>query len=217
MFVKICGVTTVADALGAVEAGADAVGLNFVPTSRRFLTLESAARIADAVKGRTRIVGVVANVSLAELVRLGERCDIDLWQLNGEESPDEVRICLPRAFKAARIGGAEDVVRAAGYPGEFLLVDAKLEGHLGGTGQRFDWGLVTGLARERRLILAGGLTPENVSEAVAQVRPWGVDVASGVELPSDPRRKDPELMRRFVAAARAAQSPGITLPPHTGR
>ena len=204
MFVKICGVTTVADALGAVEAGADAVGLNLIPSSRRCLGLETAAAIAAAIRGRTRRIGVVANVPAAELVRLGAQCDIDLWQLTGEESPEQVRACLPRAFKAARIGGAGDVARAASYPGEFILVDAKLEGQLGGTGHRFDWGLVTELARERRLILAGGLTPENVAEAVTRVRPWGVDVASGVELPGDPRRKDAELMRRFVAAARAA-------------
>jgi phosphoribosylanthranilate isomerase len=204
VFVKICGVTTVADALGAVEAGADAVGLNFIPSSRRRVGLETASAIAGAIRGRTQRVGVVANLPAAELVRLGEQCDIDLWQLTGEESPEQVRACLPRAFKAARIGGAEDVTRAASYPGELILVDAKVEGELGGTGHSFDWRLVTGLARERRLILAGGLTPENVSEAVTLVHPWGVDVASGVELPGDPRRKDPELMRRFVAAARAA-------------
>jgi phosphoribosylanthranilate isomerase len=204
VFVKICGVTTVADALGAVDAGADAVGLNFIPSSRRCLTLETASAIAGAVGGRAQRIGVVADLGAEQLVRLGEQCDIDLWQLTGQESPDEVRACLPRAFKAARIGGAEDVARAASYPGEFILVDAKVEGELGGTGHSFDWGLVTGLARERRLILAGGLTPENVSGAVTAVRPWGVDVASGVEMPGDPRRKHPELMRRFVAAARAA-------------
>jgi phosphoribosylanthranilate isomerase len=151
---------------------------------------------------------VVANVGPAELVRLGEECDIDLWQLTGEESPEQfrqLRLSVPQAFKAARIGGAEDVARADEYPGVILLVDTKVEGHLGGTGHRFDWGLVTGLARERHLILAGGLTPENVTEAVTRVRPWGVDVASGVEMPGDPRRKDRELMRRFVEAARAVR------------
>jgi phosphoribosylanthranilate isomerase len=205
VFVKICGVTTVADALGAVEAGADAVGLNFIASSRRRLTLESARAIARAIGPGARRIGVVADVAPAELVRLGKECDIDLWQLTGEESPEDVRACLPRAFKATRIRGAEDVVRAAEYPGEFILVDAKVEGQLGGTGHRFDWGLVTGLAAERRLILAGGLTPENVTEAVARVRPWGVDVASGVETPGDPRRKDQELMRRFVEAARSVR------------
>jgi phosphoribosylanthranilate isomerase len=204
LFVKICGVTTVADALGAAEAGADAVGLNLIPSSRRCVTLETASAIARAVGGRAKRIGVVADLGPEQLVRLGEQCDVDLWQLTGQESPEDVRACLPRAFKAARIGGAEDVVRAASYPGEVILVDAKVEGELGGTGRRFDWALVRGLARERRLILAGGLTPENVSEAVTEVRPWGVDVASGVELPGDPRRKDAELMRRFVAAARAA-------------
>jgi phosphoribosylanthranilate isomerase len=205
VFVKICGVTTVADALGAVAAGADAVGLNFIPSSRRCLTAETARAIARAIQGRAQRIGVVANVSPAELVRLGEQCGIDLWQLTGEESPEAVRACLPRAFKATRIGGAEDVVLAARFPGELILVDAKVEGQLGGTGRRFDWELVTTLAAERRLILAGGLTPENVTEAVTRVHPWGVDVASGVEVSGDPRRKDPELMRRFVEAARAGR------------
>jgi phosphoribosylanthranilate isomerase len=204
VFVKICGVTTVADALGAVAAGADAVGLNFIPTSRRCLTLEAAYAIAGAVGERAQRIGVVADLGAAELARLGERCGIDLWQLTGQESPEDVEARLPRAFKATRIAGVEDVERAARYPGELILVDAKVEGQLGGTGHRFDWGLVTGLARRRRLILAGGLTPENVAEAVTLVRPWGVDVATGVEMPGDPRRKDPELVRRFVAAARAA-------------
>jgi phosphoribosylanthranilate isomerase len=204
VFVKVCGVTTVDDALAAAESGADAVGLNFIPSSRRHLSLASARTIARALAGRVQRIGVVADASPGELDLLGAECDVDLWQLAGDESPEDVRACLPRAFKAARIGTREDVVRAAGYPGELILVDAKVEGHLGGSGQRFDWGLVTELAAARRLILAGGLTPENVAEAVMRVRPWGVDVATGVEVPGDPRRKDPELLRRFVLAARSA-------------
>ncbi len=203
MFVKICGVTNVADALDAVVAGADAVGINLIPSSRRCVTLESARLISRAVGDRARRIGVVANTGPAELVRLARLCELDLWQLCGSESLAEVGACLPGAFKAVHIGDAGDVQAAARYPGELLLVDAKVNGELGGTGQSFDWGLVAGLARARHLILAGGLTPDNVSAAVARVHPWGVDVASGVETPGDPRRKDLELMRRFVAAVRS--------------
>ncbi|HKO90514.1 MAG TPA: hypothetical protein VJU61_05145, partial [Polyangiaceae bacterium] len=103
-------------------------------------------------------------------------------------------------------GSAQDVALAQAFPGQPLLVDAKVEGQLGGTGRCIDWPLVVPLARSRELILAGGLTPENVADAVRQVQPWGVDTASGVEVSNDPRRKDAALMRRFVAAARAAAS-----------
>jgi phosphoribosylanthranilate isomerase len=110
------------------------------------------------------------------------------------------------------VGSAQDIELARTFPGHPLLVDAKVEGQLGGTGRCIDWPLVVPLARSRALILAGGLTPENVAEAVRLVQPWGVDTASGVEVAADPRRKDAERMRRFVQAARGAAS-GVHAPP----
>jgi phosphoribosylanthranilate isomerase len=206
VFVKVCGVTSVADALGVVEAGVDAVGLNLVPSSRRRISREMAREISEAVRGRVLRIGVVADLPPGELWTLREYCQLDRWQLVGHEPEAMVENLLPHAFKAVRIGTPLDLDQAASYPGEWLLVDAKVEGQLGGTGQTLDWDLVAPLARKRKLILAGGLTPENVAEAVGRVSPWGVDVASGVELLGDPRRKDQDRVRRFVQAARSRSS-----------
>lgn len=203
MFVKLCGVTSIADAVGAAEAGADAVGLNLVPSSRRRIEPKEARQISQALRGRVLRVGVVADMPPKELWSLREYCELDCWQLVGQESPAVLESLLPHAFKAVRIGTPLDIDQAASYPGEWLLVDAKVEGQLGGTGQTLDWDLVAPLAQRRRLILAGGLTPENVTEAVGRVHPWGVDVASGVEVRGDPRQKDHEQMRRFIQAVRS--------------
>jgi phosphoribosylanthranilate isomerase len=159
--------------------------------------------VREAVEGRAEVVAVVADRSPGELSELRERTGIAWLQLHGNESPAIVRALLPHAYKAARIATAGDVADARAFPGERLLVDAKVPGELGGTGHRFDWKLVVELAVERRVVLAGGLTPENVAEAVRTVRPFGVDVASGVE-GTDPRKKDPERIARFIQAARSA-------------
>jgi phosphoribosylanthranilate isomerase len=200
-WVKICGVTSVADARAAVSAGASALGLNFVPASRRRIDESTALEIAKAVRGRVELVGVVADLGTAALLELAERLQLDWLQLHGDESAAQAA-ALPRAFKAIAVETASDVARADGYPGERILVDAKSPGALGGTGHVFDWSLVVEVAKRRQLILAGGLTPENVATAVARVAPFGVDVASGVELPGNPRQKEPDLMRRFVEQAR---------------
>jgi phosphoribosylanthranilate isomerase len=203
LFVKVCGVTSVEDALVAVEAGATAIGVNFVASSKRLVDVATGRAVREAVGERAEVIAVVADRSPSELSELRERTGITWLQLHGNESPDAVRALLPDAYKAARIATAGDVADARAFPGERLLVDAKVPGALGGTGHRFDWKLVVGLAAERRVVLAGGLTPENVGEAVRVVRPFGVDVASGVE-GADPRKKDPARIARFVQAARSA-------------
>ncbi len=200
-WVKICGITNVADARDAVDAGASALGLNFVPSSRRYIDEATAREIADAVRGQVELVAVVADQSSAALRALAERVGVDALQLHGQESPEQIRE-LPRAFKALGIATPEDVQRAAAFSGERLLLDAKAPGLLGGSGQAFDWSLVIELARQRPVILAGGLSPENVAAAVASVAPYGVDVASGVEQPGNPRRKDALRVRRFIENAR---------------
>jgi phosphoribosylanthranilate isomerase len=202
--VKICGVTTIEDALVCVDAGASAIGLNFVPSSPRCVDASRAREIADAIAGRALVVGVVAVLELEELERLREAAGLGCLQLHGDESPELVRALLPHAYKAVRVGSASDVARAELYPGEYLLVDAKVQGLLGGTGQRVEPALVADLARRRKLTLAGGLTPRNVRSAIHAVRPHTVDVASGVERAGDPRRKDEAAVRAFVAEARAA-------------
>jgi phosphoribosylanthranilate isomerase len=125
-------------------------------------------------------------------------------QLHGAESSEELELLLPNAYKAVAIAGPEDVARASEYGGERLLVDAKVPGELGGTGARFDWSLAVPLTKRRDLIVAGGLTPENVAEAMRALSPFGVDVASGVEMRQNPRAKDPAKLSAFVAAVRAA-------------
>jgi phosphoribosylanthranilate isomerase len=149
-------------------------------------------------------VGVVADVPTDRLRELRERTGCDVFQLHGAETPEQVSALGALAFKALRIAGAADVERARAYPGDRLLVDAWVPGALGGTGESFDWELLGDLPAQRRLVLAGGLRPDNVAAAVRRVRPYGVDVASGVERGS-PRLKDLELVSAFIRAARAAE------------
>jgi phosphoribosylanthranilate isomerase len=200
--VKICGVTSVADALDCVRLGADSIGLNFVAASPRLIDHPTARSIVEAVRGRTHVVGVVADMPIPEMRELKNRIGIDCIQLHGSESPEVVRSMLPHAFKALRVGGRQDLAPIDQMPGRDILVDSKANGVLGGTGTVFDWTYVTEIARRRRLTLAGGLTPDNVGAAVLAVRPWCVDTASGVE--SDCRHKDLVKVKAFIEAVRAA-------------
>lgn len=200
--VKICGVTTPDDARACVELGASAIGVNFVSSSPRSIDVATARAVADAVHAtgtKAIVVGVVAGKSVDELRALVRDAGLDCLQLHGEESPADVEALLPHAYKAVRIATAADVDLARTFPGDHVLVDAKVEGVLGGSGAVFDWALVADLARERRLTLAGGLHPGNVAAAVNAVRPYCVDVASGVE--SAPGVKDLAKVRAFIAAA----------------
>jgi phosphoribosylanthranilate isomerase len=198
--IKICGVTTADQAQACVDAGVDAVGVNFVPSSARRVHDEDAQAIVRAVQGRALVVAVVANRTVDEMRMLRERTGVDCLQLHGDEPASDLVALLPHAYKAVRVAVDEDVSTADATPGDYVMVDAKVEGALGGTGHVFDWGLVVGLAKRRRVVLAGGLTPENVSAAIRRVHPWCVDVASGVE--SSPGVKDMPRVRAFVKAVR---------------
>jgi phosphoribosylanthranilate isomerase len=198
--VKVCGVTTVADAVACAELGVDAIGLNFVPASPRCVSVATAREIARAVP-TTLVVGVVANLGVDAMRALVDDAALGCLQLHGDESPDELTQLLPHAYKAIRIASPADVERARSYPGDYILVDAKVDGALGGTGATFDWSLVRALAAERKLTLAGGLTPENAARAIAVVKPFCVDVASGVE--SSPGIKDRAKVRAFLDAAKS--------------
>ena len=204
MWVKICGVTTVDDAVACVLAGADAIGVNLVASSPRCVDAERAREIARAVAERASVIGIVANASDEAMRALLMQSELTLLQLHGDETPKALAGLLPLAYKAVRIGTREDAVLAARYGGDTLLVDAKVEGALGGTGATFDWSLVADLARARKIILAGGLNPENVEAAARAVKPYGVDVASGVEKKSDPRAKDLDRVRAFIERAKGA-------------
>jgi len=204
-FVKICGITSVEDALLAIAAGADALGLNFVPSSKRVVDIATAAHIAASVGDLVELVAVVADRSADELEGLREATGIRWLQLHGAETPVDLEAVQPEAFKAVAIGDSSDIARAATYGGERLLLDAKSpKGELGGTGMRFDWSLAKPLVESRQVILAGGLYPDNVSEAIRTLKPFGVDVASGVELAQNPRKKHEGLLRSFVYAVRSA-------------
>jgi len=201
-WIKICGVTSVQDAEHVVRSGANAIGLNFIHGSKRRLTFEQARPIIDALRGRIELVAVVANPTDSEVSELREGLGIEWLQLHGDEPAARVSRLLPSAFKAVAIEDAGDARKAASFPGERLLVDTKVSGASGGTGKVFDWQLVTDLAKSRQLILAGGLTPQNVAASVRVLAPYGVDVASGVEFV--PGVKDPELVTAFVLAVRSA-------------
>jgi phosphoribosylanthranilate isomerase len=146
----------------------------------------------------------VADLDLDVMRALVRDAELDCLQLHGDESPETLAALLPHAYKATRIAGAEDVLHARAYPGGHLLVDAKVPGVLGGSGTAFDWTLVRELATERHVTLAGGLDPDNVARAIREVRPFCVDVASGVERAGAPGEKDLARVRAFVDAARRA-------------
>lgn len=199
--VKVCGITRVEDAVLAVEVGAEMIGLNFVPSSPRCVSAERAREIRAAVARRAEIIGVVANLDVATMLSLRTEAQLDALQLHGDEPPLVFEKLSRSDYKAVRVLDERDVELARSYPGARILVDAKVPGVLGGSGHVFDWTLVSELARQRRLLLAGGLTPRNVAEAVQLVHPWGVDVASGVE--NAPGVKVRAEVFAFVRAARA--------------
>lgn len=202
--VKICGVTEPANALAAVELGADYLGLNFYPGSPRFVETGRALEIASAVAGRVPLVGVFVNTPAAEIEEISGRVGLDLVQLSGDEGPEAVAPFAGRAIKAFRTGGLPDREEIASYGALWgVLIDAPHGSLYGGTGAAWDYGSVRQGAPER-LFLAGGLGPDNVRRAVETARPWGVDVCSRVE--SAPGLKDPELLLRLFLEVRHGET-----------
>jgi phosphoribosylanthranilate isomerase len=197
--IKICGIVHPDDAAAAVDAGADLIGLNFVPGSPRRLSLDVAEQIASRVAGQVERVAVFQNASWDEIERVTRRVDIERVQLHGEETEQDVELLDYPVIKAVR--GA-DREAAQTYPGTLLLLDHPTRG--GGQGQAWNWADAAALIAEGvDIILAGGLTPDNVAQALddlGDLLPWGVDVATGVE--GEAYRKDPARMRAFVEAVR---------------
>ena len=206
--VKICGIKTLKDALAAIEAGADYLGFNFYPKSVRFIEKSACAEITSVLKREhphIKLVGVFVNSSVEEIQDILQTCQLDLVQLHGDETPEIFAQLAPYAFRAFR-GIPES---NAGYERNevpSMLIDAAVKGVYGGSGVTVDWAAAAELAKKYPLLLAGGLTPENVADAVRQVRPWGVDVASGVE--SVPGEKDAEKMSAFVKAVKQTMDDG---------
>ncbi len=202
--IKICGLKTLPDALAAVEAGADLLGFNFYPKSVRFIEIEACARITAVLRRdhpSVQLVGVFVNSSVGEIERTLEACFLDLAQLSGDESPALCEALQGKAFKAFHGIPSTAVQPYSRSSAPAFLVDGAAPGAYGGTGIAADWSAAAELARQYPLLLAGGLKPDNVAEAVVQVKPWGVDVASGVE--TGPGRKDAVKMRAFVDAVRS--------------
>ncbi len=205
MRVKFCGMTTTDDAVEAARLGAWAIGLNHHPGSPRFCGPAVAVEIAAAVRRRVEVVGVFVNPTLDELARAAENESLTMIQLHGGEGAAFCREAARRTgckvIKAIRVRSTADVRAAEAFRTDFHLLDAYRPGTPGGTGESFDWEFLASRRSEVPLILAGGLTPENVDEAVATVRPYAVDVASGVE--SEPGVKDHALMAEFLDRAQA--------------
>jgi phosphoribosylanthranilate isomerase len=203
--IKICGITTVEDARLAVGAGADLIGLNFVPGSPRQLEIARAVEIAEAVAGEVERVALFRDEDPAEIERVLRRVEVERVQLHGDESPEEVEAMDLPVIKALRGADREAAER---YPGTILLLDHPTAG--GGRGQSWPWSdAMPLLADGYDLILAGGLAPDNVGQALAELGdllPWGVDVATGVE--GEGYRKDPDKIAAFIRAVREAEDAG---------
>lgn len=214
--IKFCGIARLQDAEQAAELGAWAVGMIFWPGSARRCAMEEAAAIAGALKRRTELAGVFVDAHLDEVAATAEALELTLVQLHGDEGPaycaEVARRTGAKVIKAARVRDRADVRALHAFAAtDFHLLDAYSPDRPGGTGETFAWELASEHARDRPLILSGGLTAENVGEAIAAVRPFAVDVASGVEV--EPGVKDHAKMAAFAAAVRAT----ATAPAEPGR
>jgi len=200
--VKICGVTTVEDARAAVDAGADMIGLNFYPGSRRFVTLERAREIVAVIPRSVWRVGVFVDAERAQIEHVRRELALDAIQLHGDEEPSLCRGFDVPVIRAVHLREAGDAARAlAAYDADLVLCEGDAGAAHGGAGARFDWEWARVVPSEK-LVVAGGITPENVAAAVRALRPFAVDAASGVEIA--PGVKDPARMAALVAHAKAA-------------
>ena len=206
--VKVCGITNAEDALAAVEAGADALGFIFYEKSPRYVVPAVAANIIAELPPLVTPVGVFVNEGLATVRSIMDTCGLAMAQLHGDENVSYCRELARPAMKALRLRDRGSLLALAEYQGRGgvrgFVLDTFSELSYGGTGQITDWGLAAEVAKSAPLLLAGGLTPDNVTEAIRTVRPYGVDVSSGVE--SAPGKKDHAKMRAFVDAVRVVSS-----------
>ncbi|MBF0195095.1 MAG: phosphoribosylanthranilate isomerase [Magnetococcales bacterium] len=200
--IKICGFTHEDDLRVAINAGVDAIGLVFYPPSPRSVTLEQGAKLVAKLPPFVTVTGLFVNASREEIVAACSKCKLDIIQLHGDELPNDCLDLPRRVIKAARIKTKDDFNGLDKYPISGLLLDAKVKGLYGGSGESFDWSLLSSYDAPAPLILAGGLNPDNVAHAVRQVRPYGVDVSSGVE--SIPGRKDRTKIIRFIQEVKQA-------------
>jgi len=200
--VKVCGIRRLADALAAIDLGADFLGFNFWPGTPRRIEPAKAKNIIAKVRGRAKIVGVFVNQSLAEVNAIVDALGLDYAQLHGEEPPDFCAAVHAPVIKALRLGSAKDMAACKGYRKVIWLVDSKTK-KFGGSGLSPDWKLAKKAgAKLGKILLAGGLNAENVGDAIQMVGPWAVDVASGVE--KSPGVKDRAKLNKFFEAVKNA-------------
>jgi phosphoribosylanthranilate isomerase len=216
--IKFCGITNLADARRATQAGAWAIGLIFWPHSPRRCEPEVAAEIAAELKRRVEVVGVFVNPTLDQVADAAESIELTMLQLHGDEGPafcaEAARRTGCKVIKAARVRSGAEIQAVSVFHTDFHLLDSHAPGMPGGTGETFSWELVRAHGRHIPVILSGGLTPANVGKAIAAVHPFAVDVASGVE--RAPGRKDPRKLDAFaqaVAEAHAPPPPAVHAPP----
>jgi phosphoribosylanthranilate isomerase len=209
--IKFCGTTSLEDAEMAVSAGAWAIGLIFWPGSPRRCTLDDAAEIAAAVKRRVEVVGVFFNPTLDEVARIADAVGLTILQLHGEEGPsfcaEAARRTGCKVIKVARVHSGADIQALETFHTDYHLLDSYDPGMPGGTGETFAWEIARAHSDSTPLILSGGLTPDNVAEAIELVAPFAVDVASGVEL--EPGRKDPDKLQAFAGAVRSTAATAV--------
>jgi phosphoribosylanthranilate isomerase len=201
--VKICGITSAADGIAAAEAGADALGFMFHEPSPRNVPLKTATEIASQLPAFIIKVGVFVNAPEELVLRAIGECGLNILQFHGDETPEYCALFPVMVLKAFRIKDAESLKRLPDYPTDAWLLDAHVSDKQGGTGEKFNWDIAVEAQKlGRPIFLAGGLTPENVADAVRKVRPYGVDVSSGVE--ASPGKKDHAKVRAFIQAAKGA-------------
>jgi phosphoribosylanthranilate isomerase len=195
--IKICGLTNLDDARIACKLGADFLGFIFVPESKRHVTSDQVAEITRALPDTARRVGVFRDEPVEFVLDTMKKCRLDIAQLHGAENAEFAkRIGLDRCWKVFTLESDDDCARAIDFPSATVLVDSLVAGQSGGTGVTCDWSLAARVAASRPTVLAGGLTPDNVLEAIQAVKPFAVDVSSGVEC--EPGRKDPVKLKRFI-------------------
>ena len=208
--VKICGMTSLEDAEHAASVGAWAIGLIHHPDSPRLVDPAVAEEIGAALKRRCEVAGVFVNAPMDDIVAAAEREQLTLLQLHGDEGPsfcaEAARRTGAKVMKAFRVRSAADVQAAEAFRTDLHLFDTYRKGVHGGTGASFDWGLLAGRRSQVPMVLAGGLTPENVAEAIGVAHPYAVDVVTGVE--SQPGRKDHAKVEAFIEAAKAKERVG---------
>lgn len=197
--VKICGITNLEDALVAIDAGADALGFVFYSKSPRHVFPEQAAAIIRLLPPFVQTVGLFVNETLETVNETADLCGLDIIQLHGAESPEFCAAVRRRVIKVIRVKDITCLDSMKDYRAAAFLLDAWSPTAHGGTGLTFNWEIAASAAKNNRIVLAGGLTPDNVADAVRQVRPYAVDVSSGVE--SAPGKKDPALVHSFIQAA----------------